>query len=56
MKKKEDQIDRLALVKISNLGQGIKEDIKDWANIGRMAVKTAQDTLAAKCKTCGKIL
>lgn len=42
------------LIGISNLGVGIKEDIKDWSNIGKMAVSRATQALEKKCKTCGK--
>ena len=54
MKKKKLDDNRLALLWISQLGQGIKEDVKDWSNIGKMAVNKARETLAKKCPKCGK--
>lgn len=56
MKKRisKDQEYRRMLISISNLGVGIKEDIKDWQNIGKMAVAWARQALEEKCKTCGK--
>lgn len=42
------------LLSISNLGVGIKEEMKDWSNIGKMAVARAKAVLAKKCKICGK--
>jgi len=45
---------RLALLKISELGSGIKPEIVDWANIGRHAVVIAKEALREKCIECGK--
>lgn len=45
---------RNALMKIAKMGQGMREEVIDWKNIGRNAVFTAQDVLAAKCRTCGQ--
>jgi hypothetical protein len=42
------------LIRISNLGVGIKEDMRDYSNIGKSAIYFAQQALAEKCKTCGK--
>lgn len=50
--KKQDY--RLVLISISNLGMGIREDLLDWQNIGKMAVSRARQALEEKCKTCGK--
>lgn len=45
---------RLALLKISELGKGIKSDVIDWQNIGKMAVQTAKEALMEKCVECGR--
>jgi hypothetical protein len=45
---------RLALLKISEMGKGIKPEIIDWQNIGKNAVATAKEVLREKCVECGK--
>jgi hypothetical protein len=45
---------RLALLKIAEMGKGLKPEIIDWSNIGRNAVSFARETLAGKCRTCGR--
>lgn len=62
MKKKKpnkEQEYRLALLRISTMGctangSRMKEDVIDWQNIGRMATSLAAETLAKKCRACGK--
>jgi hypothetical protein len=49
LKSRED-----ALYKIAMMGREIKEETKDWANIGRNAVNTASKELAGECHCCGK--
>lgn len=45
---------KAALIKISNLGVGLKESAIDWGSIGKSAVYAAVESLAVKCPTCGK--
>lgn len=53
-KKKTIEDYRLALLRIASFGQGIKPDIIDWQNIGKMAVGEAKEALREKCLECGK--
>jgi len=45
---------RLALLKISELGKGLKEEVKDHQNIAKAAIFIASEVLRPKCKECGK--
>jgi hypothetical protein len=42
-----------ALKKISDV-KNIKEDVRDYANIGKNAIYTATEALKARCPECGK--
>lgn len=39
---------------ISIMGDGLREEVKDWTNIGKNAVYTAKEALKVKCPRCGK--
>lgn len=43
-----------ALISISKMGDGIKPENIDWANIGKISVSIAKETLRSKCKECGR--
>ncbi len=43
-----------ALYEIAMMGHGMKDEVRDWANIGRNAVLTARKELAGKCECCKK--
>lgn len=45
---------QMTLLKISNMGSGLKENVIDWQNIGKNAVHTAKEALRKKCKEYGK--
>lgn len=40
------------LKKIAIMGFGMKDEVRDWQNIGRNAVLTAREGLAGKCEAC----
>lgn len=52
MTKSKKKTDKEVLSQIAMMGLGLKEEIKDWGNIGRNAVRLAQMHLAGQCKTC----
>lgn len=43
-----------ALHAIAKMGYAMRDDLIDWQNIGKNAVKIARETVAGKCGTCGK--
>lgn len=49
-------IDELKAVvsKIASMGKGMKPEIIDWQNIGKMATRAAREYLQPKCRTCGQ--
>lgn len=51
--KREKELEA-ALRKIALMGHGMKDEVRDWGNIGRNAVMTARDALSGKCEACGK--
>lgn len=42
------------LANISMIGDGLKPEIIDWANIGKNAKAMAREVFRPKCKECGK--
>ena len=53
--KKHKKVDPyvLALRQIALMGTGIKEEARDYANIGKVAIRIAREVLAGKCDKCG---
>ena len=45
---------REVLEKISKQGDGIKENLISWENIGKWSKHQATEVLKPKCKGCGK--
>jgi hypothetical protein len=45
-----------ALLKIAQMGSTIPPGVRDYSNIGKNAVRLAQDTLAGNCNECGRQL
>ena len=53
-RKTQNQINAEALAKIAAMGDGMKESIIDWPNIGKNAKHIAAEALRVKCKECGR--
>lgn len=51
MKSKERDYKK-ALYQIAMMGHGMKDEIRDWQQIGRNAVFVAREVLTGKCPTC----
>lgn len=41
-------------MEIATMGYGMKDEVRDWGNIGRNAVFKAREALAVRCGGCGK--
>lgn len=41
-----------SLHKIAMMGHGIKDEMRDWGNIGRNAVYTAREAIVGICPKC----
>lgn len=53
MKRTKENEYKKALQKIALMGYGLKDEMRDWSNIGKNAVSTARESLSEKCKHCG---
>jgi hypothetical protein len=51
---KEKKIALETLYKISQMGEGMRESVIDWSNIGKNAKAMAREAFREKCSKCGK--
>lgn len=52
-KNREKQLEDV-LYQIAELGKGVREDSKDYINIGKIAVSKAKEVLSGRCKACNR--
>lgn len=43
-----------ALLFIAEMGQRMKPEVIDWAQVGKNAVHAAQEAISGRCEKCGR--